>query len=306
MGEDGVVGQRHALGGRRPVLVSHGLLDLRLLLEHAILVRLWGDPVAGVDDVRAAVACQRIVGGAERRAAGGAVLPRPLVYFGVQVVAFGPGHGDVHAEAGGDEQCRLHRAPGAGQRAGAPTEQEVLALQRGVVRLSRAAAVPFGPAHHVGQTLAGVEAVIGHVDDGHVSPLRVFAQHLVARAVVGHLVFQDADADAGHVASHDPSGIFDGLPGLLLRLEAPRRGGHELSMAAQLGGGGLERKSRAHRGIVEEHQKGLVLENARPTVGEAVALHLRCQIEDSHQLLERPLLRADEIFAVEIHDYLHN
>ncbi len=219
MGEDGVVGPGHPFGRRRPALVGHGLLDLGLLLEHAVPVGLRGDPVAGVDDVRIVVAAVGVVDDLEGGSIGGAVLLGPLDDLRVEVVPWGVGHRDVHAVAGGDQERGLHRAPGAGQRAGAPREQELLAAQGLVVGAARALAVPFGPAHHVGQRLAGMEPVVGHVDDGHVSPLGVLQQHLVASAVVGDLVLEDADADAGHVAGHHLGRVLDGLPSLLIRLE---------------------------------------------------------------------------------------
>ena len=195
--------------------------------------------------------------------------------------------------------CTLHQL-----RASAPCaqrEDELLALQFRIVRATRSLAEPLCPAHHVGQPLEGVEAVVGHVDDRHGSPTGVFAQQLGAGAVVGHLVLKDANADAAGVARHHPGGVLNRLAGRGGRLEAHALGHQELRVTAQLGGGALKRLPRAHRWIVEEHEEGLVSQDAGEARRVAIALHLGGQVERLVQLRLAPLLGGNEIASVEVH-----
>jgi len=131
-----------------------------------------------------------------------------------------------------------------------------------------------------------MKPVIGHVEDRNVRPVSILTQHFVPGTVIRYFVFQNTDADTGDIASHHFSCILDGLAGLLLGLETPRRGGHELSVAAQFGRGGLKAQSRADRWVVKEHQEGLVFQNVRPTRREALALHLSRQVQQRHQLVQ--------------------
>ncbi len=246
----------------------------------------------------AVVTAVGIVNHLEIGVVGGTVLLRPVNDLRVQIVPLRMSHRDVHAKARGDQQRGLHRAPGTGQRTRPPTEEELFTPQRLEIGPARPLTVPLGPAHHVGQRLAGMEAVVRHVDDGHVGPFGVFQQHLVARAIVGNLVLQDTNADSGDVTGHHLGRVLDRLPGLFLGLEPARRGGHKLRVTAQLGGRRLEREPRAHRGVVKEHQKGLVFQNARPAVGKAIPLHPGGQFQRRRQLLELPVLRANKITSV--------
>ena len=143
-----------------------------------------------------------------------------------------------------------------------------------------------------------MKTVVGHVDDWDVGPSGVFQQHLVAGAVVRDLVLQDADADTCGITGHHLGRVLNCLSSLLIGLEATRCRGHKLGMPSQLCRSCLERQAGAHRGIVKEHNKGLVLQNPGPAIGETISFHLGRQIKGSHQPLNGPILSTDKVTLV--------
>ncbi len=186
----------------------------------------------------------------------------------------------------------------------APGDQQFLASQHRRVWVAGPFTEPLRPAHHVGQALAGVVLVVGHGDDGDAAPLGVLADQLLASTIIGHLVFQDADAQAVGVAAHHLGRVLDGLSSSGGRLQAHGLGFQELGMPSQFRGRALEGLTGAHRGVVEEHQEGLVLQDGGPLGREAIALHLCRPIQHRFQFFHFPVLGADQITVIQVHVFL--
>ncbi len=144
-----------------------------------------------------------------------------------------------------------------------------------------------------------MELVVCHADDRNVGELRELAKEAVAVPVTLDRVLEDPNADATCVPAHDVGRVDEHLAALCLALQTKRFGLQELRVPAQLGRGGLERLPCSERRVVEHHHERLALENARVFIAVPVSLHLDREVEHCLELVDAPVLRAEQVAALE-------